>query len=580
MLPHDCDAATARIVEMIVRKCEPAEILGALCAWLDPDSGTSMAFFLLETDLFGEPEWIVATPVAGDASEWNLCPGEISDRLLASAEDAGNAVCQLAPTVWARHLYSGIGEMVGLFVLHSAIPPSPRLGNRIETVCRLGALAVEHRNLLAELAWQADHDEVTGLLTRGCFERLLGARLRIDPSQALIVVNLDRFRLVNEVLGHSLGNRVLRHVGARFQGCLTPGSGLARVGGDEFAILPDGAASLEQSATLASRLLQSLAEPVSVEEHQLFISASIGISCSTRESTRESLQREAYVALYHAKHSGKSRWMCFHGSMAGTPPERLEMEKRLRSAIPRGEMLLFYQPQFDLASGQLRGAEVLLRWKPEGVGIISPASFIPVLEETGLIIHFGMWVLREACLQGRRWGVESGQWLRLAVNVSAIQFMNPGFAGEVEAILAETAFPPRLLELELTESLFVGDYSRVSTVFRRLQKAGVTLALDDFGVGQSSLSHLQRLPFQRLKIDQSFVRAMAEARTCPPIVDNIIRLAEGLGMSTIAEGVDNAAQLDALRRMGCDEAQGYFYSMPLPPSEFEGTWFTREAMTA
>ncbi len=579
--PRDRDAAIADVVEMIVRQCAPAEILATLCQWLEPGEDSQAAFYLLEADSFGVPLWTMAASSGSFGPIAHLDPADLSRQLLDSSDqDADCLLQQVDDDLWVRHLYSGIGEMVGLFVIASSVRPDPLQSKRIESVCHLASLAVEHRNLLDELAWQADHDDVTGLLTRACFERLLAGRLNTRfGSQALLVVNLDRFRVVNEVLGHSLGSRLLRHVGSRFRDCLPVGCVLARVGGDEFAVLPDGPHTPEMAAAVADRLLRALAEPISVDEHQLFISASIGISCSTRESTRESLQREAYVAVYHAKHSGKGRWMCFHGSMAATPPERLEMEKRLRSALVRCEMLAYYQPQIDLSSARLRGAEVLLRWKPEGLGIISPASFIPLLEETGLIVEFGRWVLREACRQGQKWG-SRGVWLRLAVNVSAIQFMNPGFADEVETALTETGFPARLLELELTESLFVGDYARVSTVFRRLQRIGVTLALDDFGVGQSSLSHLQRLPFQRLKIDQSFVRAMADSGSCPPIIENIIRLASGLGMSTIAEGVDSPTQVEALKQMGCDEAQGYFYSMPMPAEEFERVWAIREARTA
>jgi diguanylate cyclase (GGDEF)-like protein len=565
---------------MIVRQQPPTEILAALCNWIGPAVNEApAAFYLLPTDRFGSQRWVLAAgPFPGD--EAGLDPESLSESLFGAGD---STQLQAIGRFRARHLFSGIGELVGLFVLVADTDPDPFAANRIETVCRLAALAVEQRNLLDELAWQADHDDVTGLLTRGCFERMLAARLpapRAARFQALLIVNLDRFRLVNEVLGHSLGNRVLRQVGSRFSECLPAGCALARVGGDEFAVLPDICRSPDDAAGVAEAMIRALTEQISVDEHQLFISASIGIACSTTASTRETLQREAYIALYHAKQSGKARWMCFHPSMAATPPERLETEKRLRSALERGEMMLFYQPQYELASGRLRGAEVLLRWKPEGLGIISPACFIPILEETGLIVEFGAWVVREACRQGRRWGDEMSQWLRLAVNVSALQFMHPGFPAEVEGALRETGFPPALLELELTESLLIADYARVSSVFRRLQKLGVTMALDDFGVGQSSLSHLQRLPFQRLKIDQSFVRSMAEGGKCPPIVENIVRLAAGLGMETIAEGVDSQAQVDALQRMGCQEAQGYFYSMPVPAADFERTWPKPEAASA
>jgi EAL domain-containing protein (putative c-di-GMP-specific phosphodiesterase class I) len=231
-------------------------------------------------------------------------------------------------------------------------------------------------------------------------------------------------------------------------------------------------------------------------------------------------------------------------------------------------MLLHYQPQVELSSGQLIGAEVLIRWQPQGLGIISPSAFVPILEETGMIVEFGHWALRQACLQGKRWMTGTGHSLRLAVNVSALQFARKEFVGEVEQVLAETGFPPGSLELELTESMFVGDYAAARAVFERLQRTGITLALDDFGTGQSSLAYLQELPLQRLKIDQSFVRSIGEKDACPPVVENIIRMSACMRLVTIAEGIETAHQLEVLRSSGCDEGQGYFFSRPLGVAEF------------
>jgi diguanylate cyclase (GGDEF)-like protein len=473
----------------------------------------------------------------------------------------------------ARHLYSGIGEMLGLLVCLSARPGRPAL----DDLCRLAALAIEQRNLVAELTWQAEHDGVTGLSTRTRFERALSRRLGgvqrrtasdDPPPVALLCINLDRFRLVNGVLGHSLGNRVLKCVGMRFQSCLPPDSMLARVGGDEFAVLTTG----PQAVELAERLLRSLDEPFNADEHQLFIGASVGIACAQASATAESLQREAWIALYHAKGAGKGRWVEFHPSMAAVPPERLEMEKCLRSALAKNEMALFYQAQVELTTGLVRGAEALLRWNPEGLGRISPSAFIPILEETGLIVEVGLWVLREACRQGIAWRRYAGRALRLSVNVSALQFLNPDFARDVERILDETGFPPDLLELELTESIFIQDFKGARAVLRRLRKIGVQCAIDDFGTGQSSLFYIHELPFQRLKIDRAFISPLTEGDKAPPIVGNIIGMAESLGMKTIAEGIDNVGQLDLLRSMGCDQGQGFFFSVPLPADEFLTLW--------
>jgi len=249
----------------------------------------------------------------------------------------------------------------------------------------------------------------------------------------------------------------------------------------------------------------------------------------------------------------------------------------LRSALAKNEMHLYYQPQVELGSEVICGAEALLRWKPEGLGTISPARFIPILEETGLIVEFGQWILREACRQGLAWLRETGVQLRVAVNVSAVQFLRSGFAADVERILHETGFPAELLELELTETLFVGDFAQARGILEELQRLGVQTAVDDFGVGQSSLAYLHELPFHRLKIDQSFVSSISDGEKTAPLVENIIRLAAGLGMTTIAEGIERADQLELLRTLGCDEGQGYLFGKPLPADAFLVLWMDHTA---
>jgi diguanylate cyclase (GGDEF)-like protein len=557
---------------MIARHADLPSTLHTLCLMAgEAADDRQIAFFLIEKD-----HWeLAATGDLTPESEILLArivPETLSEDLFA-AERLGpdRNSCSLGD-FRCRHLFSGIGEMLGLLVCLTPVTAHavPCQAEFIEPLCRLAALAIEQRNLLDELTWQAEHDTVTGLCTRTRFEKVLSSHLPAvgdAPGTALLCINLDRFRLVNGVLGHSLGNRVLKFVGMRFTSCLPGGALLARVGGDEFAVL----ARADQAIPLAHLLLDQLADAFCVDEHQLFIGASIGISLARHSSTAESLQREGYIALYHAKRQGKGRWVEFSPAMEAIPPERLEMEKCLRSALVRNEMSLAWQAQIEISTGAVMGAEALLRWNPEGLGSIAPAAFIPILEETGLIVEYGLWVLREACRQGAAWR-EAGTALRIAVNVSALQFLDPGFARDVERILAATGFPPALLELELTESLFIEDFERARRVFRHLQRLGVALALDDFGTGQSSLSYLQQLPFQRLKIDRAFVAPMKENSAPHPLVANIIQMAASLGMKTLAEGIDDVVQLDMLRSMGCDEGQGYFFSLPLPADEFFAFW--------
>jgi diguanylate cyclase (GGDEF)-like protein len=556
--PRDEELSLQDVARMIAQHCPPSEVLASLCAKM------RLAFFLVRDDV-----WTLAAKGDLDACDEavleRLDPASLSDSLF----DASAA--QGCPTDfgWARHLCSETGELLGMLTGFAGGPalPTGDHATRIESACRLGSLAVEQFNLIDELRFQARHDAVTGLFNRNYYERALASLLE-RRRVALLYANLDRFRLVNDILGLSVGTRLLKLVGFRLRQCLRADDLLARVGGDEFALILADVGSREEAQNVADRLLQSLAAPFTIDGHELFITASVGVASSTPESTAESLERAAYLALYHAKKAGKARVMFFHAGMSATPPERLEIEKRLRGAIGRSEMVLFYQPQMDLASNRIRGAEALMRWRQEGFGLVSPGVFLPVLEETGLIVEFGRWALREACRQGKQWLDDAGLEVRIGVNVSALQLADPAFAGDVQAILDDTGYPARLLELELTESLLVAESGPEIDALRRLANSGIQLALDDFGTGHSCLSYLHRLPFERLKIDQSFVRTIAADQECPPLLEEIIRMAGSLGMATIAEGIETARQADLLRGQGCGEGQGYYFSRPISADQF------------
>jgi len=572
----DFESPGEKVLEIIVRQCDPPEVFAALCQQIgETEQERQVALFTLTGN-----SWILAStgalnPCSKEALA-RLVPECVSAKLHDATLSAGGAAFEMRNGIefedgWARQFYSGIGELLGLLICFGPGPFVPQgcQAAKIDAICRLTTLAIEQWNLRDELAWQVDHDSVTGLYAQAFFERMLTVQMQQRDSApvALLHVNLDRFRLVNDVLGRSLGNRILRGVATRFIACVEPDELLARPGGDEFTLLLRSETP-QSTLARAETLLASLSSPFFVDSHQIFINASIGIASSRPGSTPQLLQREAYVALYHAKKNGKSRALCFNPSMAATPPERLEMEKGLRSAIARNELLLYYQPQVDLATGRVAGAEALLRWNPAGVGIISPASIIPILEETGLIVEFGRWVLREACAQGRRWLDETGIAVRVGVNVSALQLTDPRFVLDVTQALKDSGFPAPYIELELTESAFVGNYQLARNTLRKVRDLGVTLALDDFGTGHSSLSYLQELTFQRIKIDQSFVRAMSGDAPCPPVIGNIVNMARSLGMESIAEGIEHPDQIKVLREAGCGEGQGYLYSVPLPPKEF------------
>jgi diguanylate cyclase (GGDEF)-like protein/PAS domain S-box-containing protein len=419
-----------------------------------------------------------------------------------------------------------------------------------------------------QLEFHASHDALTGLLNRRAFEdRLAGAigRARGGSAQlALMYIDLDGFKFINDSLGHAIGDLLLRKVAPRLRQCLSEGEVLARVGGDEFTLIVESAAQEEAVARQAQRILHCLHQPFEVGGHELFVSASIGISVYPGDGTEAgTLVQHADAAMYRAKQEGRGRYRFFSAEMAESAAARLRMESDLRRALSHGEIEVHFQPLVDSRNGIITRFEALCRWRREGKEYVPPSRFIPVAEESGLIIPIGAAVLLEACRQAKRWNRVSVRPVRVAVNVSFVQLGQTNFVSDVLQALKSTRLSPSLLELELTESAVMRDPEQTLQVLAELRGMGVSLTLDDFGTGYSSLSHLQGIPLEAVKIDQSFVSRMTDSRRSAQLVASLIALAHGMGLEVVAEGVELPEQVTALRSLDCDLLQGFLLGHPM-----------------
>ena len=415
----------------------------------------------------------------------------------------------------------------------------------------------------------AHHDPLTGLPNRLMFrDRLEHAMQRADRARtqlALLFLDLDRFKRVNDSLGHTVGDDLLRSVAERLSKVLRRDDTLARLGGDEFTVLIEGLSEGDHAAHIAEKLVDALIEPFLVQGHELVVGASIGISIYPRDArSTETLLRNADAAMYRAKDAGRNTFCFYSEEMTTTALERVLLEGQLRRAIEQGELLLHYQPQVDLSSGQVIGVEALVRWRHPEHGVLSPDRFIPIAEDSGLIVPLGDWVLRSACAQGKAWldsGIDFG---RVCVNIAGLQLRRGRLRDSVQRILAETGLPPERLELEITESFIMGQPKQNVDLLISLRKFGVALAIDDFGTGYSSLAHLKQIPIDKLKIDQSFIRDLPDDDNDSAIARAVIALGHSLQFKVIAEGVENTAQQEFLQSAGCDQAQGFLYRRPVP----------------
>ncbi|HEX4301139.1 MAG TPA: EAL domain-containing protein [Gammaproteobacteria bacterium] len=473
-------------------------------------------------------------------------------------------------------LTAGIMSCVSILLLvRMAAGTHKRLVEQLNIRFAVADIAEELRNEMADrrraeeqLTQLANYDPLTGLANRTLCEHKLGraiARARGGHAQlAVLFLDLDRFKTINDSLGHNIGDEVLKRVAQRLQRSITERDTVARLSGDEFILLIEDAEDREDLTMLSERILRVIGKPMLLGETELRITASIGITLLAEDSPDvKSLLANADTALYRAKKLGRNCAEFFTPDMHEAALQRLKREVELRKALRRDELKLHYQPLYDLPSGRLMGVEALVRWQSHEFGLVPPSEFIPLAEETGLIIPIGEWVLREACRQAVRWRALVGEHFHMAVNLSARQFTAPDLAGTVGRVLGESGLPPSALLLEITESVTLGNEENNMAELRKLRGLGIRLALDDFGTGNSSLGYLKRFPIEVLKLDQSFVRDVAHNPQDAAVARATIRLANTLGLHVVAEGVENEAQLAWLRGEDCALIQGYLLSEPL-----------------
>ncbi|HJW02863.1 MAG TPA: cache domain-containing protein [Azospira sp.] len=430
----------------------------------------------------------------------------------------------------------------------------------------------ERKAVEAKVRHMAEYDALTNLPNRVLLNDRIGQAIaadnRTDSRLALLFLDLDRFKNINDSLGHAVGDQVLCQVSERLRACIRASDTVSRLGGDEFVILLPELEAPDQAASVAKKLIAAVAEPITVGSYDLSVTPSIGIALFPEDGADgETLLKNADAAMYHAKELGRNRYQYFTQEMNTRVSERLAMENSLRQALQREELVLYYQPQFDLRDGRLVGCEALVRWRHPELGMIPPGRFIPVAEESGLILPIGTWVLQEACRQARAWQEQGLAPITMAVNLSAVQFRHAKLVQIVQDALADSGLESQWLELELTESMLMADVAHNTAILGQFKAMGIRLALDDFGTGYSSLSYLKRFALDKLKIDRSFVQDLPDDAEDAAITAAIIGIARHLGLDTVAEGVETEAQRDFLAAQGCAKMQGFLGARPLPAAE-------------
>jgi len=479
------------------------------------------------------------------------------------------------------HLEEVLARVRHQLALRAAQQEIKQLNAQLEERIRERTHQLELAN--ARLVEMAMHDSLTKLPNRvALFEHLENALQRVhadvNAQFAVLLLDCDGFKVINDSLGHLAGDELLTAISRRLQRVIKSSDCLARLGGDEFAVCLTSASDVAGATRVAERIQSVLAEPFQLKDRHVFTTASIGIVIGTNQYQRpEHLLRDADTAMYRAKAMGKARWQLFDPELHKTALDRLHLETNLRQALAQNEFDVHYQPIVSLATGSICGFEALIRWHHASEGMISPAVFIPIAEESGLIADIGYWVLRQACIQLREWQQHAimPDNLTISVNLSARQFGQPNLIGQIDKILAETQLDPRCLKLEITESAIVDNPNAATKILQQLRKRHIQLSIDDFGTGYSSLSYLHSFPVDNLKIDRSFVQRLDENSDGRGLVPAIISIAQTMEMSVTAEGIETAVQLTHLRELGCQFGQGFLFSKPLTADETAGLFSTK-----
>jgi diguanylate cyclase (GGDEF)-like protein/PAS domain S-box-containing protein len=480
---------------------------------------------------------------------------------------------------WSMPIPSNRGDVLGSFAVYreQTSRPSTRDLDFLGMATRLASVAIEHRLLNDQLSHQAQHDALTGLPNRLLFQDRLNQALaqaeRKKLQVAVLYMDLDRFKNINDMLGHASGDALLRQACSRLQACIRKTDTLARLGGDEFTVVLSELNDPQDAMRVATKLIEAMRAPFQLDRHELFVTVSLGISIYPDDGDdSETLMANADAAMYRAKETGRDNFQWFAAELNTVAKERMSMDGQLRRALQLGQLSLHYQPQCG-ADGEIQGFEALMRWQHPTLGSVSPARFIPLAEASGQIVQLGEWALRTACAQLVVWRQAGHPNLRIAVNVSAVQFKRADCVDTVRRALHDTQLAPDALELEITESLLLHSVSETSANLFELRNLGVGIAIDDFGTGYSSLSYLHKLPVTTLKIDQAFVREIGlqplPGREDAAIIRTIIALARNLGMGVVAEGVETNAQRDLLLSLGCESLQGYLLHRPMPVEQVD-----------
>jgi len=465
---------------------------------------------------------------------------------------------------------TGCRHKTGFDIQVSALAYPVKINGVVQAVFVFYEDITQRKRFEQKLHHQAFHDALTGIANRRYFTEQLNTFLQIQKKKstfrfAVLLIDLDRFKNVNDSLGHQAGDQLLKMVAEKIQQCLRNNDLLARLGGDEFAVLLSDVDSNGRISAIAERITKAAASPFMVSGQEVRISASIGVVTHTQGyDTADSLIRDADLAMYHAKDSGKAQFQFFSSRMHKSALTCLTIETELRKALERRELVLYFQPIIDIASDTLEGFEALIRWHHPSRGLVPPDQFIPIAEETGLILPIGDWVIGEGCRKLVQIKEKTGQLLTMNINVSIKQFLENDFVGKLECEISNAGLTPQNIKLEFTESLLMKYTQQAVRKLYALRDLGVKLAIDDFGTGYSSLSYLQQFPIDQIKIDRSFIKAMDNKEESRKIVKSILALAKSLNISAVAEGVETRSQLDQLSHLSCGSGQGYFIAKPMP----------------